>query len=96
MSLYFRRSKKVGPFRFTCSNTGVSTSVGPRGRNLGSVRRDRLYRIRRNGRCAQALLWGLEFRDRRPVAKQSANQEGLAPQHALHHDRSNWWKRHDR
>jgi hypothetical protein len=58
MALYFRKSIKVGPFRFNLSKSGVGMSAGVRGIRIGSGPKGHYIRVGANGLFYQQKLGG--------------------------------------
>jgi hypothetical protein len=56
MGFYIRKSKKVGPFRFNLSKSGIGTSVGVRGFRVGTGPRGKYVHAGRNGLYYRASL----------------------------------------
>jgi hypothetical protein len=70
MGFYIRKSKKVGPFRFNLSKSGIGTSVGVRGFRVGTGPRGNYVHAGRNG-IYYRQQWGSA--NQRRSAQQSVN-----------------------
>lgn len=62
MGFYIRKSKKVGPFRFNLSKSGIGTSVGVRGFRVGTGPRGTYVHAGRNGLYYRANMGNRQAR----------------------------------
>lgn len=84
MGLIFRKSIKVGPFRYNLSGSGIGVSVGFKGFRLGKGPRGNYVHMGRNGVYYRASLPGADrdaIGDRRSIGNHESQQNALEPEH---------------